>query len=71
MKHPYIFMILILLHAGVFAQSPDPQSFGNTINIDDLTRHMEVLASDSLEGREAGKKGQKMAADYIKNEFER
>ena len=30
---------------------------------------MLILASDSLEGRETGKTGQKMAADYIMNHF--
>lgn len=43
--------------------------YANTIQVDDLKRHLLVLASDSLEGRETGKPGQKMAAEYIANHF--
>lgn len=46
------------------------RKYAKTITDDDLTRHITLLASDSLEGRETGKKGQKMAAEYIKNHFE-
>jgi hypothetical protein len=46
------------------------RKYAKTITDDDLTRHLTLLASDSLEGRETGKKGQKMAAEYIKNHFE-
>ncbi len=46
------------------------RKYAATITDSDLTRHLTILASDSLEGRETGKKGQKMAADYIKNHFE-
>ena len=43
--------------------------YSETINTKDLEKHLTVLASDSLEGRETGQKGQKMAADYIMNHF--
>jgi len=43
--------------------------FSKTIIAEDLERHLNILASDSLEGRETGKSGQKMAADYIMNYF--
>ena len=43
--------------------------YAETINTIDLEKHLTILASDSLEGRETGQKGQKMAADYIKNHF--
>jgi hypothetical protein len=33
--------------------------------------HVEVLADDKMEGRETGSKGQRMAAEYIAQEFER
>lgn len=33
-------------------------------------RDVRVLAADSLEGREVGTEGEKMAAEYIKNRFE-
>lgn len=34
-----------------------------------LKKHLSILASDEYEGRETGKKGQKMAAEYIANHF--
>jgi hypothetical protein len=45
------------------------RKYAATITDADLTRHLTLLASDSLEGRETGKRGQKMAADYIRNHF--
>ena len=35
----------------------------------DLQKHISVLAGDSLQGRETGQTGQKMAANYIANVF--
>ncbi len=34
-----------------------------------MSKNLHVLASDEYEGRETGKKGQKMAAEYISNQF--
>lgn len=34
-----------------------------------MSKNLRVLASDSYEGRETGKRGQKMAAEYIKQQF--
>ena len=62
-----LLILFIGLTTTVLAQ--DNIKFAETINIQDLERHLTILASDSLEGRETGKKGQKMAADYIANHF--
>lgn len=43
--------------------------FAETITPSDLKHHLSILASDAYEGRETGKKGQKMAADYISGIF--
>lgn len=43
--------------------------YAETITADELRSHLEVLASDAYEGRETGKKGQKMAAKYINSYF--
>ena len=63
--------ILLLLFIGLttIAFSQDNVKFAETINTQDLERHLIIIASDSLEGRETGKPGQKMAADYIMNHF--
>ena len=59
--------LLFLLPTLLFSQ--ENVKYSETINISDLEKHLTILASDSLEGRETGKKGQKMAADYIANHF--
>ena len=63
----YIIIILLLFSFKLFSQ--DNIKFSKTILKKDLEKHLNILASDSLEGRETGKKGQKMAAEYIKNHF--
>ena len=63
-KHLYLFLLLPLI---LFSQ--ENVKFSETIIVEDLERHLNILASDSLEGRETGKPGQKMAADYIMNHF--
>ena len=60
-------LLLFLLPTLLFSQ--ENVRFSETITIVDLEKHLNILASDSLEGRETGKKGQKMAADYIMNHF--
>ncbi|MBV6404087.1 MAG: M28 family peptidase [Flavobacteriales bacterium] len=43
--------------------------YANTITATDLMRHLTVLASDAYEGRETGQRGQKMAAEYLREQF--
>ena len=62
--------ILILIFP-FFCSSQENIKYANTININDLYDHINVLASDSLEGRETGKPGQKKAAKYIANHFQK
>lgn len=44
-------------------------NFAQKIKQADLKTHLFYLASDSLKGRETGTEGQKMAAEYIAEEF--
>lgn len=62
----HLFLLLILPPALIAQENV---KFSKTITTSDLEKHLNILASDSLEGRETGKKGQKMAADYIMNHF--
>ncbi len=62
--------ILILIFP-FFCSSQENIKYANTININDLYDHISILASDSLEGRETGKPGQKKAAKYIANHFQK
>ena len=45
--------------------------FSKYVDKADLQKHLTILASDEYEGRETGKKGQKMAAKYIVNYFQK
>lgn len=46
-------------------------SFIETINENDLKAHLSFLASDELEGRETGQRGQKLAAKYLATQFQK
>jgi hypothetical protein len=39
------------------------------ISTENLKKNLSIIASDEYEGRETGKRGQKMAAEYIANQF--
>lgn len=61
-------LALVLLNASqtLFAQTEKAAAdYASTITPDDLKYHIDTLASDYMEGRETGMKGQKMAAQYI------
>ena len=55
---------------SVLEQNATAIQYGETITVEDLKEDLTILASDALEGRETGKRGQKMAAAYIKAHFE-
>lgn len=44
-------------------------AYSTYISADSMSKNLHVLASDEYEGRETGKKGQKMAAEYIAKQF--
>ena len=47
------------------------KTFSNTITANELEAHLGFLASDAVEGRETGEKGQKIAAIYLASQFQR
>ena len=57
--------ILVFLIFPLICFSQDNLRYANTINKKDLFKHISVFSSDSLEGRETGKPGQKKAAKKI------
>lgn len=70
MKSHFLYTILVLLMGcTAAAQNRDAIKFSQTINKDNAYKHLSVLASDEYEGRETGKKGSWLAADYIKAYF--
>ncbi|GAA4378323.1 M28 family peptidase [Hymenobacter koreensis] len=46
-----------------------PTAYAATITATDLRQHLTVLASDAMEGRATGEKGQKLAAEYLSKQL--
>ena len=44
--------------------------YAETITADELKEMLYIYASDEFEGRETGEKGQKMAVDYLKKQYQ-
>lgn len=73
----------LLIPAFLFSQHPEGKkhsiqaiekdivamAYAGCISADSMSKNLHVLASDEYEGRETGKKGQKMAAAYIARQF--
>jgi hypothetical protein len=72
MKKLILFVVLVGVLGGNSLQAQDPvaKKYGDLITPSDLKENLSILASDALEGRETGKRGQKMAAAFIKAHFE-
>jgi Zn-dependent M28 family amino/carboxypeptidase len=58
---------LLFLCAAVFAQTEDASKYASIIRIPELQKHLNIIASDAMEGRETGTEGQRKAAAYIES----
>ena len=67
-KLTYLLGLVVAL--GLLAQDKMAIKYAKTITVEDLNTHLSIISSDEYEGRETGKKGQKMAAAYISKQFE-
>ena len=54
---------------NVFAQADVAAKYGAGITGAQLKKHLLVIAGDAFEGRETGTKGQRLAAEYIQQQF--
>jgi len=74
MKKVLLFSLALAL-VGCKAQkdknvkTADPMEYANTITADELKEHLYIFASDEFEGRDTGERGQKLAAEYLKNYY--
>lgn len=63
-------IIIICFPFVCFGQSlEEAKEFEKSITAEDLKRHLSVFASDEMEGRETGKNGQKLAAEYFTDQY--
>lgn len=65
-----IAILTVALTNVSFGQDPVVLRYGEMINESSLRDNLSILASDAMEGRETGKRGQKMAAAFIAASFE-
>lgn len=63
-----IAVILLTFSSIVYAQDVATK-YADGITPDDLKKHLVIIASDSLEGRDTGSRGQKKAAEYVSKYF--
>lgn len=70
MKFKIVLGWALLLTFSVNAQNPDAKKYGNQITAAELKEYLSIIASDALEGRETGSRGQKMAAAFIAAHFQ-
>lgn len=59
----YFYLLFLFLNLSLYAQVEIKADYEKARN------HVYILASDSMQGRKTGEKGQKMAAEYIANHF--
>lgn len=65
-----LLFVLVISTLNVFAQKKaKPEAFAKTITPADLSRHLYIVASAGMEGRETATPGQKKAAAYIEAQF--
>ncbi|MGQ7947122.1 M28 family metallopeptidase [Flavobacterium sp. WC2509] len=75
MKKALILLIGITTLTG-FAQkkavnNDDPTKFMNSITAEKLKTRLTIIASDEMEGRDTGSKGQKKAGEYLINQYKK
>lgn len=66
-------VLLLFVLPALLAQAQrktNPRPFAKLITIEDMQRHLYVIAGAEMEGRETATEGQRKAAAYIQNEFE-
>lgn len=69
-KFNILLVLFFCTHITIAQSLTDAKKFISLIDVDDLNRHLTILASDEFEGRETGKPGQKLAAEYLRNQFQ-
>lgn len=72
-----LFFSVVMSMIACKAQNPksvedaNPTDYAETITSGELKEHLYIFASDEFEGRETGEPGQKLAAEYLKNEYKK
>jgi hypothetical protein len=70
MKKILLLLTVLFCNILVFGQIEIAKKYASVINVSGLKKHLNVIASDAMEGRETGTEGQRKAADYIQSQFQ-
>jgi len=65
-----LFFISFYSTVLVAQENPIARQYGEQVLLSDLKDNLSIIASDALEGRKTGSRGQKMAAAFIRAHFE-
>ena len=76
MKRVTLLSLFVILTTSCTSQKisvsqVDPIKYMNTITSDELKKHLYIVASDEMEGRETGSAGQKKAGLYLINQYKK
>jgi hypothetical protein len=71
MKFIFVLLVTLVTLPAISQKKIKPEQFAKTITPQDLRKHLYIIASKEMEGRETATPGQKRAAAYIENEFRR
>ncbi|HEY0057062.1 MAG TPA: M28 family peptidase [Pedobacter sp.] len=71
MKKIILGFLFVSLLAESWAQNATEIKYAELLTPENARKHLNILASDEFEGRETGKKGAELAANYIANEFKK
>ena len=71
MKKLFFLNVFIFSALFLYAQKNDATKYAQMVNAEGLKKHLTVIASDDMEGRETGTAGQRKAASYIESEFKK
>lgn len=76
MKH--LFLSMLLASGLISCSAPKNltndsiiQKFTNEVSEAELKKQLYIIASDEMQGRDAGKESERMAGDYLKNYYEK
>jgi hypothetical protein len=71
MKFKIIILIHFLLLPSLLFSQLSEEQFIHQVTIEKIKKHIDTLASETMEGRMTGEYGQKLAARYIADHFEK
>jgi len=71
MKNVFLFIFLLTSVITYAQKASKPDAYAKSINVADLKKHLYIIASKEMEGRETATEGQRKAAAYLENEFKR